>query len=145
MRGFLFGRRSWPDEDPDPADPREARLVDECTAFLTGGYPWMLLHEGNPVPAWAWVNLLAHASEPVLTALTAGGWPRVRAPEVWKSAVSRLAGQCLDLAARLDVELHDLQVTVLVPLELALIAEGVENLGPSRLVERVESALIRAR
>ena len=50
-------------------------LAAECEAFLAGRYPEYLTYRGRPVPAWAWTNPLAHASEDQLRTMmsTRGG------------------------------------------------------------------------
>jgi len=96
-------------------------LAAECEAFLAGRYPEYLAYRGYPVPAWAWTNPLAHASEDQLRTMistrgdamgSAGGWPQ---------ACCYVAGELLDLAERRG-PLIELQARALVPLELGLIS-----------------------
>jgi hypothetical protein len=90
-----------------------ARLVDECEAFLSGHLAERLSTDG-PLPAWVWINLLAHASEEELRAECK------RTPRgLWEAHRARLAGEVLDLAAT-SGSLGDLQRQALIPLELDL-------------------------
>ena len=104
-------------------DARSAadELAAECEAFLAGRYPEYLKHRGDPIPAWAWTNPLAHASEEQLRTMIstpgdamgpAGGWPH---------ACCYVAGELLDLAEQRG-PLGELQATALVPLELELMS-----------------------
>ena len=43
-------------------DPAEAQVAAECESFLTGTYAETVGELGGTVPAWGWVNLLAHGS-----------------------------------------------------------------------------------
>jgi hypothetical protein len=65
--------------------PEERDLVRECEAFLLGGNARSLDHTGQVIPAWAWLNALAHGSaEEIATlasaasALSARSVPRLR-------------------------------------------------------------------
>jgi hypothetical protein len=43
-------------------DPDEARLAAECEAFLAGSLAETLSDVDGRVPAWTWMNLLAHGT-----------------------------------------------------------------------------------
>ncbi len=88
----------------------------ECAMFLAGEYAGYLESEGRPVPAWAWVNRLAHGTEGDLRTL-AGGPKRDGSPG---GMISRIASHVLDLLESDDVSLPDLQRRALIPLEMAL-------------------------
>ncbi|HEY7812292.1 MAG TPA: hypothetical protein VIC62_03595, partial [Nakamurella sp.] len=88
----------------------------ECAMFLAGEYAGYLESEGRPVPAWAWLNRLAHGTEGDLRTL-AGGPKRDGSPG---GMISRIAGHVLELLESGDVSLPDLQRRTLIPLEMAL-------------------------
>jgi hypothetical protein len=44
-------------------------LVEECEAYLEGRYLEWLENAGKPIPAWAWLNGLAHGEPAVVMAL----------------------------------------------------------------------------
>lgn len=88
----------------------------ECAMFLAGEYCSYLESEGRPVPAWAWVNTLAHGSETDLHQLVTG--PRRDGSP--SGMVSRIATHVLGLLEDEDVSLSDLQRRTLIPLEMAL-------------------------
>src|SRR4051812_6855776 len=65
-----------PAGEPAEAAPSDS-LAAECEAFLAGRYAAHAGALGARVPVWAWVNVLAHASEDGIAALAAGEpwWP----------------------------------------------------------------------
>ena len=90
----------------------------ECAMFLAGEYGGYLESEGQPVPAWAWVNPLAHGTEDDLRRLVADVPPK-GSPG---SMVARIAAHVLELLddPGQDVCLTELQRRTLIPLETAL-------------------------
>ena len=136
----MFGRRHHrgnPDE-----------LVADAEIVLAGRYADHLLEHRRPVPAWAWTNLLSHASAQELHRTRISHMRRAVGPcAVWLSARAYLAGEVLDAAAR-QGSLEELQAEVLVPVELALMSEAdVEHAepAPSEWVSAVLSALAKHR
>lgn len=116
-------------------------LAAECDALLCGCYPDYLRSHGRPVPVWAWTNPLAHASQEALLAMVATRSRALGRTDCWLHACRYVAGELLDLAER-NGPLTELQATVLVPLELDLIARpGVASWTPGRWVETVTAAL----
>lgn len=103
-------------QDSDRAQPT---IADECEAFLAGRYAESSLDWSWPVPAWAWVNLLAHSSAEDLRAMAAGRPPaRISLPtRRWWEVVSDLAGRVLDEARRTAVAVPELQARALCALE----------------------------
>lgn len=115
-------------------------LIADSEAFLTGRLAEALAERGEPVPVWAWVNVLAHGDVQGLrrAAATIDGRHGSRP---WRHARSRLARRVLALACD-EEELRTLQAEVLAPLELDLAAvPEVERLTPVSLLFIVEDAL----
>jgi hypothetical protein len=118
-----------------------ALLVEDCESVLAGTYVERLVDAGAPVPPWAWVSLLAHGTAQDLyrarhpSSARAGG-----EAALWWQARAHLATVVLDAARR--TPLATLQAAVLVPLELQLMAEGLEGPStPGELVDVVLAAL----
>lgn len=62
---------------PNPAhndDGVGTNLVAECEAFISGAYAAHLQARGQPVPAWAWINRLAHAAPADIEVLAAAAY-----------------------------------------------------------------------
>jgi hypothetical protein len=122
-------------------------LVAECEQVLLGRYVERLEGLGQPVPVWAWTNLLAHGEEVDLRGRTAppsGRWSRSSSD--WEPARSFLAGEVLDLIDGGPLSLMELQRSVLIPLELELAANAdVAHWRPEQLVTTVLAVLQDAR
>lgn len=124
----------------------ERRLIEQCESFLGGRLVESLARAGDPVPAWALTNLLAHGSEQDLEAEARGvGWRGSRRSGCllaeWRYARSYLCGQVL-ATARACGSLSDLQQVTLVPLELELAGSaGMAAEGPQHWVAGVMQAL----
>lgn len=114
--------------------------VEECGAYLSGTYAELLVRRGTPVPAWAWINRLAHADEPAVRDGIAaegddGPWPAAR---------RCLEAVALDVAAGVEAGLPELQREVLRPLELLLLdADAALDLTAPGLTSLVLRALSR--
>jgi hypothetical protein len=119
-------------------------IATECQLFLTGRYAERLDASGRPLPAWVWLNELAHGSPDELSALAGGTTARPH-PQVWASAITYLAGELLVLADGDTARLRALQSDVLVPLELRQMRYWFEPLTPPQLVAKVSAALNRCR
>ncbi|HET9732821.1 MAG TPA: hypothetical protein VFP54_09125 [Acidimicrobiales bacterium] len=99
----------------------EADLAAECEAFLRGESARLLEDHGRPVPAWAWVNVLAHADTATMLALAVGlegPWRSQRSREA--AVVQHLAAALIDECVSGSTTLAEIQRTRLVPLELRL-------------------------
>jgi hypothetical protein len=136
MRMRRFGKRARDDHD--------AGLGDACEALLHGSYVEHLERRQDRVPAWAWLNRLAHGTPDELRHLASWDDRRpgnARAP-VWRAAQNFLAAVVLDRAtAEGSGGLAALQQRSLVPLELALIAAPDAAITPAQLVSRVLALL----
>lgn len=92
-------------------------IVEQCAAYLDGTYRQLLERRGHPVPAWSWINVLAHGDDEEFRRCAA-------APvgtDDCDGYVARLARHMLLKMRAESVSLRDVQNTVLVPLEMALI------------------------
>ena len=110
-----FGR--WTSERRARSD-----LASDCEAFVRGEVAGRLDAAGRPVPVWAWLNLLAHATPERLSELAAGdtGSWRGRRARRRASALSDLAARILEHAGGDPARLAELQREVLVPFEVGL-------------------------
>lgn len=109
---------------PDARGWAYAGVGDEVEAYLAGRYVDHLVQRKRPVPAWAVVNRLAHATRDELArvvdgSVTSRGSPASRRV-AWEESERFLAGTLLARTDGAD-DLAALQFTSLVPLELALI------------------------
>jgi hypothetical protein len=125
----------------------ERVLVAECEAFLSGHSAQYFDQHNRPVPAWAWLNLLAHGTDDEIAALASGGpQPALPASEttaVWFQAVSLLGQELMIQATRRGRSLAELQRWTLVPLELELAGpRAPSSVKPAALVTSVLSALV---
>jgi len=103
-RRFMFWRR--PAEGP--------KLVQECTAFLSGRYLSRCERQPGRVPPWTWVSTLAHGERPDIEALARG----THGMALELRAASYLAQAMLAAIDTHDLDLRSLQRDVLIPLEL---------------------------
>src|SRR5689334_16655676 len=104
-------RRAIPSDSPvHDADSTDTSL-DEFDAFLSGQYVEYLLQQGRAVPAWAWINQLAHGTPDELAAIAAGARPMTQHPyaSAWQRAVGAIARSLLAEVDRDDRGLCDLQ------------------------------------
>ncbi len=134
-------RRPWRDRKGNAPDDHE--IVRECTAFLSGCYPGHLVDAGLPVPAWAWLNPLAHGTADSVRVLASDAIvrrPALYATNAWKQAVAYLAYEVLRLVGDDSGALADVQHQSLVPLELAM-AGSPARLDPHCVVAMVLDVL----
>lgn len=112
----------------------QADAVALPASFWNGRYADHLLQRGQAVPAWAWVNALAHGSTLLVASLATATPP---APDLtdavssWMRARKAMALAVMELVSREGIRLRELQLQVLVGIELELAAmDGVVNRGP---------------
>jgi hypothetical protein len=148
---FHFHRREGPGEEepePQPLPPHpvwEAALSAETEAFLQGRLVEHLAAAGRPVPAWAIVNKLAHASRHDLAELVdaTASTDRQRdvRPPAWRVTQARLASRLVRTSAEPN-ETSKLQRQLLIPLELSLIERSkTEILTPRQAIAAAADAL----
>jgi len=123
-----------------------ATLDHEFDAYLAGVYgQWLELHN-RQVPAWAWVNRVAHATVDELEQLSRG---RHISPDdsetilLWQHVLTFLAKEILDVAPT-ERELLELQLTALIPLELDLAKHWWQAMAPIDVATEAMLALQRA-
>ena len=124
------------------AEPEE--LVLECEAFLSGQYAQCLRDSDRGVPAWAWLNVLAHGSDGQLGGLASanpGHEPAPTPATAWPSAMALLAREILNRVAQGGETLAELQRLALVPLELDFASRRSWTPTPAMFVGAVRSAL----
>lgn len=98
-----------------------ADVAGETQAYLSGTYRQLLERRREPVPAWAWVNGLAHGGHDEVARLASAACGD--GPEDFVAGLARdLLGQ---LAAR-RAGLEELQRERLIPLELALASDPMQ-------------------
>ncbi len=116
-------------------------LAEECEAYLSGRYADAVAGAGSHVPAWAWLNLLAHGSARDLQQLTCSP----TAP-LWEQARAYLASELLS-AAQAGASLAVLQDTVLQPLEAEAISREAQGwpVSPAETVATMRAAIKRYR
>jgi hypothetical protein len=101
-----------------PNQHHEEALVEECESFLAGDYVTACERRGQPVPVWAWMNVLAHGTELELRAAAANRPPE----DEGRQALAFVAGELVELIEDGRVDLETFQREVLVPLELDVLA-----------------------
>jgi hypothetical protein len=135
---FLPFRRRKASEKPHPAlraQPSFGTVLSaETEAFLSGRMAEHLAAAGRPVPAWAVLNKLAHATAPELAEMTGPSPddPGSAAPW-WSPAQAHLAACLLDRGAAPD-DIGHIQRTQLIPLELSFIEHSKTRPVTSREV-----------
>lgn len=107
-------------------------LAEETEAFLAGRSADWLSRRGRPVPAWAYINVLAHGTRTDIT--SQAGTPGSGAgPD---DLVAALACQVLSIIDRTGISLLTLQHCALLPLESRL----RELFGPAMPQSRAQLA-----
>jgi hypothetical protein len=125
----------------DGVGTSDSWIVEQCSAFLNGTYRELLEAPRQAVPAWALINAIAHGDcEKV------GRRAAVQARQDDSDAyVPRLARHALVKMRTEGGSLKDVQNSILVPLELALVSStGSATAGQmtlSRAVAREQHGL----
>ena len=133
----------WRRRNLDPPRPPEHLVDNEFDAFLAGQYADWVIQLDEPVPVWAWVNRLAHATPLELRAMAAQPFASAARPDLiqWECAVRVLARAVLAAMADDEIKLSRIQTEVLVPAELSLASQWHTDLIPSQLAVRVATAV----
>ncbi len=128
-----------------------SRLAREVEAFLSGSSAELFLARGREVPAWAYVNQVAHADPDLLWQLAASepAWKAgATRPSCgrfgslsWRGAVAVLAGEILHLAGNDPGSIRRIQLDRLLPLESVLMAPMARPVSPEQLVARGRACL----
>lgn len=97
-------------------------LGAECEAFLSGSYQSYLMGRSSPVPAWAWINPLAHGDRAQVERIA-------RMADNGSDAQALTACLARKMLRSIDAgvgTLRELQRRTLIPLELALTRQTPE-------------------
>jgi hypothetical protein len=122
---------------PRERDRYPELLIEECESFLAGVFVERCEARGEPVPVWAWMNVLAHGTDAELRAAAENR----SGSDEGHQALAFVAGELVDLIDDGVLDLETFQRGVLVPLELDVIAcPATSGWSASQLV----SALLRA-
>lgn len=153
MSFLHFHRRERPgEEESRPLTPHpswEEALSGEAEAFLEGRLVEHLIAAGRPVPAWAVLNKLAHASPQELADLIMIHGRSASEPEVeeptWLAAQKSLAARLVSNAPVPD-EITYLQHQRLIPLESWLIERSkTQTVTPRQVITAASDALDKDR
>jgi hypothetical protein len=127
------------------------RLAHEIEAFLSGSSGEWFIARGREVPAWAYVNRVAHADPDVLWRLAALKPGRNQCPTTqpqgqvdglgWGGAVAVLAGEVLELGGSDRCAIRQIQLDRLFPFESALMSRTARPISPEQLVARGRACL----
>jgi hypothetical protein len=135
----MKGGQRRPTRNQDPS------IGAEVEAFLAGEYLDYLDSLNRAVPAWAWLNPLAHGSLEKVRALAVYGRDRRLAPEPrrrWHELVADVAERVLSIVDQGGRPLEAVQRALLVPLELRLAARPMGgHLSPEAIAREVTSLL----
>ncbi len=117
--GRWFRRRS-----DDGVGAAGERLAAECEAFLDGRYSTLLRRQPyGGVPAWVWLNPLAHRSAEDLDRFAGDTQGAVHRPRLsWRECQTIIAAELFRHADGDVAEFQRIQREVLQPLECALAA-----------------------
>jgi hypothetical protein len=120
------------------ADPSAERLIEEWESFLAGDSVSLCEARGEPVPVWAWMNVLAHGTEAELRAAAENRPPN----DEGRQALAFVASELVELIDAGVAVLEAFQREVLVPLELDVIAcPAAPQWRPGQLVSGLLGAL----
>lgn len=124
-------------------DRSEGEVVAAASAFLNGTAAQHLRSGRGAVPAWAWLNLLAHGSALQVTNTACGlshDLPRSTGARRWRHAIRFLANQMLEASGgRLEV-LERIQRNALQPLEERMLRR--DSGAPGTPEQMVAAALV---
>jgi hypothetical protein len=112
-------------------------IVDEACAVLEGRVVDQLWAKGSPIPAWAWLNALAHRPAGEIGDLV--GVACDQPGDRWADAVVDIA---LDLSQVAATEAAKLQSQLFAPVELEALAGRSVPDSPSQLVRALRRRLI---
>jgi hypothetical protein len=119
-----------------------SRFVNDCASFLSGEYLNDLIATSRDVPAWAWVNAVAHSAPERLVALAHAPHGRFGVEHgEWPAVVRRIATEVIDASVVTEMTVAEIQNAALVPIEFAVMSNPI---GPRMTLRAVEHALGRS-
>jgi len=137
----MFEKRRT-DQAPETALAAEGIiLIRECEDFLSGNLARDLISAGGTVPDWAWLNLLAHASEAELRIFAQEEYSEglLSIYDAWRYAEYGTACAVLAASEACGCSVEEIQRCVLIPLELELAT--VNEISPDKFEAMVFDAL----
>lgn len=145
----MWPRRKLPRGNP-AVEATSPGIGAECEAFVTGRYVEHLAAHQIPVPAWTWLNLLAHGTMEDLrlddSRLTARDHRSPNDAELWRAARSYLSGEILELVESSNTSLRRIQAATIRPTESrACQAQQHAPWTADRMVTEVLSGLSQQR
>lgn len=102
-------------------------LVATAEAYLAGRSRELLAARGDAVPAWAYLNTVAHAAPSRVRALSEIAPEALADDAGWMATLIFLSEQMVVMADGHDDQIRRLQVECLVPLEDRLLAAGYDG------------------
>ena len=116
-------------------------LARECEDFLSGSLAKDLILARGNVPDWAWLSVLAHASESELRNWAEDDYSQglLSTYDTWRFAESSTACAVLSASETWCCSVEEIQRRLLVPLELQLAT--VDNMSPDFFKGKVYEAL----
>jgi hypothetical protein len=115
-------------------------MVREVEAFLSGSAEEWFYTRGEAIPAWAYINKVAHADPDRLGRLAAWAPDEPARCHGWREAVGVLARDTIAAGARDPRAIHRIQFDRLIGLELQLISRS-SRVAPETLVELGRASL----
>jgi hypothetical protein len=109
-------------------------------AFLTGSSQEWFNSRGRDIPAWAYVNKVAHADPSQLGQFAASAPDEPSRCRGWREAVAILARDTIQAGAGDPGAIHHIQIDRLVTLELGLISRA-DKVAPDALVALGQACL----
>ena len=122
-----------PGHDPSTTMPQlEAAIVEEAHAIIEGRMVDQLWAQGRPIPAWAWLNALAHRPADKVGDLI--GVACDQPADRWADALVDIA---IDLGQIAAAQAASIQTDLFVPAELEALAGRDLPPDPGQLVRAV--------
>ena len=135
MRWRWFLRRRV-ERNPLPSLSRSAaaRLAQEVEAFLSGSAGEWFLVRCREVPAWAYVNRVAHAEPRLLSELAAHAHEGQPDPLGWRTAVALPVKETLRVGHGDPRAIRHIQLDRLMSLESQLMSGTDRGVSPTQVV-----------
>jgi hypothetical protein len=141
VAGAALGGKGERDVQKSEQDTACGTIALECEAFLNGTLAEYWADKGIAVPAWTFMNLLAHGSAVQIGECVLHPTRSQLASRSWRVIRAYLACEVLDLVDT-ELTLADMQWRVLIPLELEMATrDDVAGWTPREWVDLVEDAL----
>jgi hypothetical protein len=134
MWGWRRSRKSGRTGGASPGEIKAgARLVREVEAFLSGSSEQWFFARGEDIPAWAYINKVAHAEPDHLCQLASWAPAEASRCVCWRDAVAILAKETIEAGESDPSAIRRIQLDGLAALESQLISRTVK-VAPQALV-----------